>query len=552
MACPSSLEDNDMGPFLAALGYAWISHGCAFLLMPWSVDLTSRLRAVVLWAFAALLLFALQDWFIALLLVTVAVALLAPVDPVQRAAFFLVAVPCLPTYVTAPLPLPGVNVLMDLTQYKLASAVLLLPLFAMRRYGTLRRSKLSMLEACLLFYIVYTAIIVGISLNATTALRHLADMTLLLMLPFYVLRRVVKRIQDLEIFFTMFLVASIVLVSITLVSTAKQWDFYRLVQPVTVLSIPDFRSGFVRIQAVANPHSLAFHLAAALMMLEFLKLRMNLKWIYLMTLRFAFVAGIFFTNAFGAMLSLAVAAIFYLLFLIRSTPIRTLLLLWIAIQGVAGGIWLLYGSAEPIDVYGTFNYRQELFRIGSAYVLQHPIFGDYDFYKNPLFEPLRQGQGIIDITNFYLQVLLHYGFLGAVPFFTVMVAPIVALLRQSYKMNVGSSGARGGSGSARQGYGRASRRGAEANPPATSDADQFASNWRRMAAILFGLQIGWLVFVATSSDVGLTVHFGIVFAALGRGLADLGAEVTSKSDAIAKREAMATARSTLYSTRPSN
>jgi O-antigen ligase len=511
-----------MGPFIAALAYSWASHGLAFVLMPWSVPLGLRLRTITLWAFAALLLYFLQDWFVVLLLIAVTTVLLSPIDPVHRAAFFLVAAPALPSYLVAPLPFPGLNYLLELTQYKMAAIVLLLPLLVMRRYGALRRPGFSVLDGALLFYIVYTALVVAVYVNLTMGLRHFVDLMVTFMLPFLVLRYAVKQIDDIETFFKAFLVVSIFLAAIALVSTAKQWDFYTLVQPTTVFSVPDFRAGFVRIQAVANTHSLAYHLAAALLLLEYLKGPMNIRWVHLMVLRFAFVAGAFFTNSHGAYVGFFVAWVAYRLFLIRSNALRTVLIVYLTMGAVLAGMWLLYGSTDKVDTYGTFSYRQELFRIGFNYVLQVPLFGDYDFYRNPVFQPLRQGQGIIDITNLYLQILLHYGFLGGVPFFAVMVAPIFALLSMVYRLNAkGSENAIAPKLAAGRQLGIVQPH-ERPRRTVTKPEDEAVARWRRMAAVLVGVQVGWLIYIATTSHVALTVHIGLVFAAFGCALADLG------------------------------
>ncbi|MEP7102114.1 MAG: O-antigen ligase family protein [Burkholderiales bacterium] len=58
----------------------------------------------------------------------------------------------------------------------------------------------------------------------------------------------------------------------------------------------------------------------------------------------------------------------------------------------------------------TVEYRRQLFETSWALILQHPFIG------NPFvaldMESLRQGQGIIDLVNGYLQVALYYGLIG--------------------------------------------------------------------------------------------------------------------------------------------
>jgi O-antigen ligase len=55
-------------------------------------------------------------------------------------------------------------------------------------------------------------------------------------------------------------------------------------------------------------------------------------------------------------------------------------------------------------------YRERLSERGWEIVMRHPLFGDR--FPYPEMEDLRQGEGIIDFVNSYLQVALNYGLIG--------------------------------------------------------------------------------------------------------------------------------------------
>ena len=59
---------------------------------------------------------------------------------------------------------------------------------------------------------------------------------------------------------------------------------------------------------------------------------------------------------------------------------------------------------------GTLTYRQALARDALPLIASHPFFGDQFAYSK--LAGLRQGQGIIDIVNTYLEVALFYGLFG--------------------------------------------------------------------------------------------------------------------------------------------
>jgi hypothetical protein len=506
-----------MSAFIAALVYAWISHGAALVLMPLSIAFNYLLRVLVTWGFAALALFTIQDWMAAMAVVAFAAVLLAPHEAPKRAAFFVSIVPCLPVYMVAPLPFPGLNYLLEASHYKLLSVCLLLPLFFVRRRSdelalasrTDHSKVAKVLDLCVLAYVIYTAIIVANAVNLTSSLRYAVDQSLNLALPYFALRYAIQTMDDVEVVLEGFLVASIMLALVCLVSTAKQWDFYWLLNNNSIMNVYDNRAGFLRIHGPASTHSLGYHLAVGVVILYYLRQRLRLIWIQYRVLQVALLGGMFFTNSHGAIAGLAVAWASYAVIRLKNNFLRICMLFIFVNVVIMGGAWLLVGNAGTADVYGSIGYRQLLFQIGSAYVLENPIFGHYNFYSNPVFEPLRQGQGIIDITNLYLQILLHYGFVGGVLFFSIMMVPLAAIVRLSFRISsIITAKAR------ELGQGRTS-----ASSPSLDrqkSIEQDVLKWRKFAAIAFGAQMGWLFLVGTTSDVGLTIHLGVFCAVLCR------------------------------------
>ena len=65
------------------------------------------------------------------------------------------------------------------------------------------------------------------------------------------------------------------------------------------------------------------------------------------------------------------------------------------------------GAGEEVE---TFDYRKELLDTGMDLVWEHPLFGSTDFTAQ--MEHMRQGEGIIDLVNTYLDVALSYGLVG--------------------------------------------------------------------------------------------------------------------------------------------
>jgi hypothetical protein len=67
-----------------------------------------------------------------------------------------------------------------------------------------------------------------------------------------------------------------------------------------------------------------------------------------------------------------------------------------------------FGTVET----GSLEYRERLVEIAINVATQNPFFGSYDFLLRPEMEEMRQGQGIIDIVNTYVAVVLYSGLTG--------------------------------------------------------------------------------------------------------------------------------------------
>jgi hypothetical protein len=62
------------------------------------------------------------------------------------------------------------------------------------------------------------------------------------------------------------------------------------------------------------------------------------------------------------------------------------------------------------------DYRTRLFSVSLEVIAQRPLLGDFHFMKNPRLETMRNGEGIIDIVNSYLEIALRQGLLSLAAF----------------------------------------------------------------------------------------------------------------------------------------
>lgn len=484
-----------MSPNIAALSYALLGIAVPFALILKLRPPLFLARCFAVWAGSAALLFFLDDPLLILCLSGVLLLILAPLAPMERISFFFVAVPCLPTYLHALLPFPGINWLVLLTHYKIAVLVLLVPLLFRSTPEGDRRAGASVADISIVLYAAMATFLVTAFVGFTAGPRFLIDQLLLLIVPYFVLSRTIRSPKDLESCFAALLTVSLILAAIALAATLKQWDFYRFKAPVSVFTVPDLRSGFLRIEATANTHSLGFHLALGILVLEFLKRHFQWGFIRLWIMRAMLLAALFFTDSRGAMLALAFAFVVYVAVIPKSKVLRRGMAALLAATAAVGLLFFISGDVSTVDAYGSFGYRQQLLTISVAHILEHPLFGDLNFAADPKFIPLVQGQGIIDITNYYLQIGLQYGLVGLILFMTVVFVVMHGLM------------------------------GAIDRAASAGDAMQ---DLRIISALLLAGIAGWLVLVATTSAVGLTVHAGLILLGMGRAVPAMIPRTTSE------------------------
>lgn len=476
-----------MSAAVAASVFAIAGTAGPFALAPRLAPLSFLIRGLAVWVLTALVLFFIDDQVAVLGLAAVILFAFTPFDPVQRVGFFLVAAPCLPAYLQFPVPFPGINWLVLLTYYKVVVIIALASLMFRLPSREGNGASISLADVCLALYLGLTVILVTGSMGLSAGPRYLIDQMILFVIPYLVLSRVVRTPGDLDFCFRAILLVSLILASIAIVATVKQWDFYRFKEPPSVFLAPDTRSGLIRISTTLNTHSLGYHLAIGVLVLEYLKKSLGLGFVRLWLFRLMLLAGIMFTDSRGTMLGLAVAFCVYSVIMIRRSGVRWALLISLALSVVGAGIWLITtDDASSVDAYNSVGYRQLLLYISVQHILEHPILGDLGFWNDPAFNVLRQGQGIIDITNYYLLIGLSFG-LVALGILALMYASIMRRLL-----------------------------GFVTRPAKTGSAED--DDVRQMSAIVLSALIGWLLLIATTSDVALTFHLGLVLVALGRAI----------------------------------
>lgn len=476
------------GPHLSAIIYGLAAIGAAFVLIPGSLRTATTIRGFAIWAIALLVIMFLHDPLISLAIVGAVVLMLAP-NSRERAPLFLLVAPAVPVNLMAALSMPGVNQLVVLTHLKMIAIVLLAPLlFFVKNSNRPTRSNV-LGDVAFLLYILYVVIVALLSAapgssSITGALRTLVELVLILVIPYFAFASAVGSERDLESCLKAYLVSTVILASVAIVSTGIDWDYYRLLDPAGYYTAPDYRYGFQRINATANTHSLGYLCGFGLVLLMHLRRPLSIGTIHFVGLAAMLTAAMLLTVSRGAMLGTVVALASYYVFTRSSAGSRTMNVMLMLAGAAGGAIYLLSGDTQSVDPFASVEYRRLLLNTSLEFISENLWFGSPYFMFDPRFLPLLQGQGIIDITNVYLQILLKYGLVG---FIFLFGSIIVLLLRQAAVVL-----------------------------SASTIVDGPRGELQRQRTVLSAGMLGWLALVTTTSDVALTLYIGITLLALMR------------------------------------
>jgi hypothetical protein len=505
-----------MSANIAALTFAWLAHSLAFLITPKAIPFNERLNAFIVWTTAAAALFLLQDTAFVFFAVACILICLAPAAAAPRAAFFLVAALVLPTTMQADIPFPGINYLTTLTPYKLVSALVLIPILLKLTPTHAPITRLATPDLCVILYVIFTTLHATITGNVTIGLRQLLDQFLIFALPYFALRRALSTVEDIDIFIRAILISAINLAAIALVATWKQWDFYGLLGVASVSSLPDMRSGFVRVGATTNTTSLGLIAGFGLASIEYLKHNMRIGRLNAIIARLALVGGIYFTDSRGAMMATVLIFVVYTLVNTERAVVR-----WgyavAALSGlIATAVWLFLGDFsenKAISNSDTFGFRQEMISTSVRHILNYPVFGDHLFFTKPEFQSMRNQQGIIDIVCVYIQVALSFGLVGLAMFLGIFLFPLLYALGFFFQVPGNKGLVVGPQGPVRLSRSDVDLSGVRSSAPPDRIVP-FSKNWTRIYGVVLGLLAGWLLMISTTSDTGSILHIGVFSVAL--------------------------------------
>lgn len=381
-------------------------------------------KRATLWSAAWLIMtsmaFLLTNYWLFIIASAVVVFALSLGEP-RRPAIYLLLLCIAPTLSEAIPGFAGINKFIEVNPQLVVLLVALAPIMLSRA----NMKKLNKVGGKAdLFFLLFLTLQILLAVRAPTfthMLRTAIQEFLMIAPVYYVLSRYPKSFDDIRILSAAIVFPIIVLAATSIPEFMRNWHFYYTVSTNWFGPMPFgyvLREGHLRASAsVFNPIVWGYVAMCGIGLgLAVLNDKMGKLYRYA---GFALLgAGLIVSLSRGPWIgAIAVIAVYVLLsprMVARSMQ-----------AGVAGVLAIAVSMMTPFgqDVIGllpfigdssskTITYRQQLLENAWQVILDKPFFGSADFLSHSALQSLRQGQGIIDIVNTYLQVGLKSGLIG--------------------------------------------------------------------------------------------------------------------------------------------
>lgn len=374
----------------------------------------------IVWLTMTSLAFLLMNYWLFLVASAIVVFALSRGEPL-RPAIYLLLLCFVPTLGEAIPGFAGINKFIEVNPQLVVLVVVLLPL--MLSSASMKKLNNTGGKADL-FFLLFLILQIALSVRApsfTHMLRTAIQEFLLIAPIYYVLSRYPKSFNDIRILSAAIVFPAIILAATSIPEFIRNWHFYYTVSTNWFGSIPfgyTMREGHLRAAAsVFNPIVWGY-VAMCALGVGFAVLNDKINRLYRYAGYALLVGGLIVSLSRGPWVgAVATLAVYILL-----SPRMITRSMQAAVAGLgvfAISLMTPFGRSiiDLLPFIGdrgdhTITYRQRLLENAWDVILENPLFGSADYLEHSALQSLRQGQGIIDIVNTYLQVGLQSGLIG--------------------------------------------------------------------------------------------------------------------------------------------
>ena len=395
----------------------WLARGPATAIAMSNGQYASRRN---LWLAVTAIAFLAHDFWLYVAIVSL-LLLWAKTDPDERFPRFLFLLFAVPV-VSAEIPgVAGIRYIIALDHVRVITLFLLLPACVwLRRQPSARPFGYFWIDRLVAFHILFgLALQYSAGDTLTNIFRSFVERIIDIFFPYYSASRALRDIPGFRSALMSFVVAAMLLVPVAAFESTKHWLLYSSLPGAMGLRFGygNYLGRGESLRALASTgHSIVLGYVMGIAMCMYFFLRRSFvserMWRFGML---ALTVGLVVPIARGPWVGVAVAMAVILLTgsekLSRSAKVAA-----IGIPIIFALLASPYGDAvvDRLPFVGTVDaqnvdYRQRLFQVSLAVVLQNPWFGSFSYLSNPMMEQMRQGEGIVDIVNSYLAVALSGG-----------------------------------------------------------------------------------------------------------------------------------------------
>ncbi len=472
-----------MSSIIVAIVFTYASAIAAYFLAP-KPDDYGRLRIILAWLAVTPVLFFVRNNLAALALVGILLFMLAPLNPVRRVCFYIGVMVAAPLKFSALIPFPGLNYLIALDYAKVATVAVLAPIF-ISALATRPPPYLRTVDRLLLIFIVLTCAISIRELPFTSVLRLFVDQTLLIFVPYVVVSRTLKTSEHIDAALRALLVALIIVAMIGLISAARNWNYYALMYDNPTYKVfLERRNGILRVYSTLMTTLVALAMGVGVVLTFYFQRLGKLNRMVGLGLVGLFGLIGFASGSRGGWIAMAMVVLSYFVLTRMKNSIRRLYVYGIGVGFIGVSYRIITDSSFISGEMNNIVYRAELLRTSVEQIATRPLFGEHGFRETARFAHLRQGEGIVDIVNAYLEVALTFGLVGLAIWLAANLTAIGRLLSQMAQLG-----------------------------KSEGETDT-AAHLEARAALIMSLMLGFMVMIATVSAVSYVNHFGYLFLGL--------------------------------------
>ena len=339
--------------------------------------------------------------------------------------------------------IPGFGVINYLITLSFMSLLVLFLLWPEARRNRVRAASNHPLYGVVIAYVITISLLDSRDNTVTNSLRLFITYFIGIFLPFTVIS---KSIESVDLLKKCLFTLTLCLTPLALIGCFESLKYWKLYSSAFVNVLGEgntlrygLRGDSLRASTLfASPIVFGYMMVIGLGLLLFVQKYSNKKNIFNFIF-ILFLGALYFTKARGPWLGLIVMIVLY----IWSGPNRlgnfskftvgsvlALLALSLTNFGTKLISMLPFLSSSLSHEASTVDYRFKLLEQAVTLFQKNPLFGLVNYRETPEMEVMRQGQGIIDVVNSYIDIGLSYGIVGLGLFLYIFLGLFFTVLKK--------------------------------------------------------------------------------------------------------------------------